>query len=148
MTLDCALNLVWALFAAGTLAAFMAAEWRSRRGALAPRLRRSLALVIVLIAIFPTVSATDDVIHLRSLEFGIPAPQQVRKQSSAGPADSSALYLARLSDAFQNVRVSFLSWPVAAWYCVPLAGLPSVASHDRFLPSPATRAPPRCSLPS
>lgn len=144
MSADNGLNLVWALLAVAVLTAFMTAEWRYWRGAaLVRRARRGMALVVVLIAIFPTISATDDLVRVQSLNLGFPAPQQVRKQGSATPINSSALWLARLSESLQNVRISCPSQPVAAWRYVPIAGLPKVATRDRFLSSPASRAPPQ-----
>lgn len=144
MSLDNALNFTWALLAVATLASFIAAEWRRKRATLAPRFRRGVALLVILIALFPTVSATDDVVQMQSLRFGIPAPQQLRRQSAAGPTDSSALYLARLSETFQTIRVSSPFSMAAAWFFTSLSALPTSRSHTCCLSSPATRAPPCC----
>jgi hypothetical protein len=141
------LNFLWLVAAASAVMVFVCAEWRRRKSVRSTgRLRRGLALIVLLIAMLPTVSATDDIIQCQGAEAGVAAPRQVRSQGSANASGSSAFYLAQLATAFQNSRVTWPSWHVAAWRFVSLAGIPFLRSHSRFVRSHATRGPPFLSL--
>ena len=146
MTADSVLNSLWLLTAVVSLLILAAAELRRRRGtAFAARFRRALAVAVVLIAIFPTLSATDDIAELQRIVAGAPATQQVSSQRAANSGKSAAFYLAQLFRGLQNSRVSWMSWPLAHWHFGSLAELALPTSYDRSLCLHATRAPPSSS---
>lgn len=137
------LNLLWMGVAVGAIGAFVFFEWRCRSGALlTARCRRALAVFVVLIALFPTVSASDDFARLAILTPTIPSQQGIGRQIMAGASQKSALYLARLSKVFENSQVS---WPFQLAIILGfflLAGALFTQDRNRFLPAFASRAPP------
>lgn len=138
------LNLLWIGVAAAAVGAFVLLEWRSRPGALLrARGRRALAVSVVVIALFPTVSASDDFVRLLVLPASAPSQNPVVQEITAGSSQMPALYLARLSQVFENSQVS---WPfelAIAMAAFMLAGAWFSQDHDLFLPSFSSRAPPQ-----
>jgi len=67
MTFDTALNLVWALVGGGAIGA-LAARDVCRVVPLRDRCRRSLVVFIACVALFPCVSASDDMVQFEHLQ--------------------------------------------------------------------------------
>ncbi|HEX5484337.1 MAG TPA: hypothetical protein VFZ08_17105 [Terriglobia bacterium] len=138
------LNLLWIGVAVSAVGAFVLSEWRSRPGALLrARGRRALAVSVVVIALFPTVSASDDFVRLVLLPASVPSQkQQIAGEIAAGSSQTPALYLARLSRIFENSQVS---WPLELALTVTMAmifGAWFSKDRDLFLSPCSSRAPP------
>jgi len=100
MTLENGLNLVWASSAIAALAVFVACERRRRGTTLAARCRRGLAVFVAAVALFPSVSVSDDFVRIENLQVGTPSNSQIAGQVTTNSNQSPGMYLARLSDGF------------------------------------------------
>jgi hypothetical protein len=105
MTLDTALNLVWLSIGAVALGLLVLLERRRhRRSTRRARLVRSLAVLVLIVALFPTVSSIDDLFSfsLLSSHFG--------KHGGPGttpPGNSKAgMALVRLLETLDHYQVS------------------------------------------
>lgn len=141
MTVETGLNLVWASCATAALVVFAVCEWR-RRATFADRCRRGLAVFVATVALFPTVSASDDFVRFEVLQTVSPARSQVIGQITTNSNDGPGLYLARLSDALENSQISSVCWLLATLCFFALVGVRFERGRDRSLPSFASRAPP------
>lgn len=143
MTLETGLNLIWACFAAAALAVFVVGEWwRRREATLAARCRRGLAVFVAAVALFPSVSASDDLVRFEVLQTASPARSQLTGQTTTNSNDGPGLYLARLSDALENSQISSVCWLLVILCFFALVGVRFERGRDRSLPSFASRAPP------
>lgn len=143
MSADSVLNSIWIIAAAATLLVFMVAEWHSQRDKrFARKLRRGLAVVVVLIALLPTVSATDDIVRLQCTDAPVSAAHQIRRAPVTRSRGSPGFYLAQLSEQLQNSRVFWPLWPLATRSFVWIAALVLFTSPGACLRSYASRAPP------
>lgn len=141
--MNAVLNLLWICVAGGAVSALALLEWRCRPGAsLTARCRRALAVFVVLIALLPTVSASDDFVRLAILTPAIPSQKEIGRQITAGASQKSALYLAQLSKVFENSQVSWPSKLTVTLGFFLLAGALFLQDRSRFLPVFASRAPP------
>lgn len=97
MTLSTALNVLWALL--GT--AVLLANLRAERGRTVSRglLRRWSAVLLVVLALFPVISVSDDELGFSSLRTST---------QSSGVADPATQQLIRALQALENLQVSTL----------------------------------------
>lgn len=142
MTVADGLNLFWAL---GALSAIGVLALRERRRGtrLRDRCRRGFVVFLAAVALFPCISASDDLVR-----FGV-MPAALRGQGSkigaAVPASSGsghAVHLARLLEALESFQIAvaievlvalcFFTWVL---YAAELAS-------ERIAFSPTGRAPP------
>jgi len=143
MTVESGLNLAWALFAVAALAVFVVCERQRRRGTtLAARCRRGLAVFVAAVALFPSVSVSDDFVRIKSLQVGTPASAQIGSPVNTNSSDTPGIYLARLSDALENSQISSIRGLLVTLCFFALVGVPFEHGRDRSLPSFASRAPP------
>jgi hypothetical protein len=134
ITLDVALNLLWLAISLLALQWFAWMEWgRSRRGLRRGRLRRFFAVCMMTVAIFPSVSDSDDLFNFSLLRIptshhggvgSVPASEDSREKDS--------LNLARQLQTLEHYQVS-------GFYVLALA-LFVVAALVSLRPACATRA--------
>jgi hypothetical protein len=143
VTVETGLNLVWAILAAAALLMFMTSEWRRRRGAaFASRCRRGLAVFVVTVALFPTLSVSDDLVRFEAMQVESPLNSQIRSPQTADLPGSAGLYLARLSDALESSQTApFFGIALGLCFFV-LVAESFEQGRDRSLPSFSSRAPP------
>ncbi len=143
MGIDAVLNLVWGLMAVGSLAAFGLAELRGRRRSKSRRpWHQGLAVFVAAVALFPCISASDDILRFEQLEVGAQAEAKLRAPASKKSSPKPAAYLARLLEALENFRTAGASKPLVARCCLTLVPTGSHRNCERSLPSSTGRSPP------
>ena len=139
MTIAGALNVVWVAAALVALGLLVYHE-RRRYSHLRDRFRRGFAVFLAAVALFPCISASDDLVR-----FGqMPAGPKAAIGATAPDAASSgrATHLARLLQVLESFQLSAPArLPVTLGSCgliVPAAK----SSQERSVLSPSCRAPP------
>ena len=109
---DTVLNLVWVLLALASFACLAVVELRHRRaGGLRGRVRLGLAVLAATVALFPCVSASDDLVTLKQLELRLKAPNELRLTATGKDTNERTFYLARLLETLENFHVSVARSP-------------------------------------
>jgi hypothetical protein len=141
--LDTALNLLWAAISVSALLWFALVEWnRGRRVSRHGSFKRLFAVCLMAIAIFPSISDSDDLFHFSLLQvpnrqsggFGS-APQEDRQEKDS-------LQLARLLETLEHFQVSGFYIFTFALYCVAISLSLRLSSFTRSINCNAGRAPP------
>ncbi|HEY1495882.1 MAG TPA: hypothetical protein VGF49_15120 [Candidatus Solibacter sp.] len=108
ITLDSALNLLWLAISLGALIWFGRIERsRARRGLSLGRFRRLFAVCMLAVAIFPTVSDSDDLFNFSLLR--VPTSHRGNVGSVPAPADSrekDTVNLARVLETLEHYQIS------------------------------------------
>lgn len=142
MTFDAALNLLWALMGVGALGALVIRDAR-RQAPLGARCRSALAVFIASVALFPCVSASDDLVRFDRLQVSLPATNPVASPLPEKRGPRPALYLARLLESLENFQISATCRFLITLYFLALVGAFSHRGVERPLPCPFGRSPPR-----
>ena len=145
MTVADGLNLFWAL---GALAALgvLAFQERRRASRLRDRCRRGFVVFLAAVALFPCISASDDLVR-----FGVmPAARRAEsvKIKAAVPANSGsshAVHLARLLEALESFQISVAIEVLVALCFFTWVLFAAEFAAERIAYSPISRAPP-CSF--
>lgn len=143
MTLDAVLNLIWVGICVSALGLLASAEFRQQH-ARSARLYRLASVILVVLALFPCVSASDDFFCLSLLETH---PAQHGGTGSPLPEDShdktaGNIYLARVLGALDHIRpAAFFSLLLALSFVTVVFVRPHVAASHTLL-SRTGRAPP------
>jgi hypothetical protein len=140
MTFDGALNLVWLLVGAAALGV-LAARDMCRRVPLWDRCRRALAVAIACVALFPCVSASDDLVQFERLKASSLSQDEV-DALPAKRVENPALYLARLLESLENFQISTVRQLHVTLSLLALVGPFSNQGVERPLPSRLGRSPP------
>ena len=144
MRIDLALNLFWAGLALAALGALALSELRRRRSTTwQVRLRRSLAVLVAAVALFPSVSVSDDFARYEQLQVGLGTQAQLSGPSPSRSNDKPALYLARLADALENLQISVAPALLVTLCFFAWVSLATKRGTIRIALSPTSRAPPR-----
>ena len=144
IALDAALNLLWLAISLAALLWFARIERnRARRGGSRGRLRRLFAVCVMAVAIFPSVSDTDDLFNFSLLR--IPTNQRGGVGNLPTPEDSrekDSVNLARLLETLEHYQVSGFYIFALALFCV--AALVSIrpVCATRAICCNSGRAPP------
>ena len=144
MTLDAALNLLWLAITLAALLCFCRMERsRSRRGLSSGRFHRLFAVCVMAVAIFPSVSDSDDLFNFSLLR--IPTSQRGGVGNVPSPEDSrekDSVNLVRLLETLEHYQVSaFYVFAVSLFCIAALVALrPSCATRTIYCNS--GRAPP------
>ena len=141
MTFDTALNLVWALVGGGAIGA-LAARDVCRVVPLRDRCRRSLVVFIACVALFPCVSASDDMVQFERLQVNSQSGGRVVAGLPVKRGEKSALYLACLLESLENFQISTTCQLCAGLCLLALVGTFSDHGVERPLPSRPGRSPP------
>ena len=142
MTVADALNLFWAL---GALAAIGLLVFRERRrgSRLRDRCRRGFVVFLAAVALFPCISASDDLVR-----FGVmPAVRRAEgvKLEAAAPASSGsshAVHLARLLEALESFQIAVAIEVLVALCFFTWILFAAEFVSERIALSPTSRAPP------
>ena len=142
MTVADGLNLLWAL---GALAAIglLAFQERRRVSRLRDRCRRGFVVFLAAVALFPCISASDDLVR-----FGVmPAALRAEgvKIEAAVPASSGsghAINLARLLEALESFQISVAIEVLVALCFSTWVLFAAELAAERSAYSPTSRAPP------
>lgn len=144
MTVASGLNLFW--LASVLVALGVLVSWERRRHArLRDRCRRAFAVFLAAVALFPCISASDDLVRFSAM----PGGESARAAVTLVSADSSqgrTVHLARLLQVLDSFRIS-----VAAWLAITLVSCflfirISSLNPERRAAATFIRGPPR--LPS
>lgn len=142
MTFDTALNLVWAVVGAVALGALAARDLRCRVP-LWERCRRALAVFIACVALFPCVSASDDLVRFERLQVSAQTARAVASPLPEKRGEKPSFYLARLLESLENFQISTARRFLVTLCFLALVGAFSHQSVERPLPCPLGRSPPR-----
>jgi len=142
MTVADGLNLLWALgaFAGIGLLAF---RERGRVTRLRDRCRRAFVVFLAAVALFPCISASDDLVR-----FGVmPAALRARGTTiesavPAGSGSSHAVHLARLLEALESFQIAVAIAVLVALTFYIWVLLATEFASERIAFSPTSRAPP------
>lgn len=140
ISLDAALNLLWLAISLGAILWFARMEWsRARAG----RFHRFFAVCMLAVAIFPSVSDSDDLFNFSLLR--IPTSQRGGFGSVPSPEDSrekDSVNLARLLETLEHYQVSgFYTFALALFCVAALVSLRPVCA-TRTICCNSGRAPP------
>jgi hypothetical protein len=141
MTLDTALNLVWAFAGAAALGA-LAARDICREVPLGDRCHRALVVLIACVALFPCVSASDDMVQFERLQADSRTGGEVVRGLPVNRGERPALYLARLLEILENFQISTACQLRLSLCLLSLVGTFSDLGIERPLPSRLGRSPP------
>jgi len=141
--LDVALNLLWAAITLAALAWFARLEWKySPLASSHGRFRRLFAVCLMAVAIFPSISDSDDLFHFSLLQvpnsqtggFGN-APQDERQEKGN-------LQLARLLETLEHFQVTGFYLFIFTLACLAVSLSLRVSTRSRSGSCYAGRAPP------
>lgn len=143
MAPDTILNLLWLLIVLGSLAAWGIAELRffnpsSRRA----RFRRGIAVLAATVALFPCISASDDLVCLRQLQPPSQLQQSLTITTPGQPPGGAGHYLAQLLEVIENFCRTTANPLTLVLACLAFTFSFHELYSDRSLPSPTGRAPP------
>jgi len=137
ITIDAALNLLWLAISVSALA------WFSQRGSNHGRLRRFFAVCMMAVAIFPSVSDSDDLFNFSLLQIPlnhrggvgtVPTPEDSREKDS--------LHLARMLETLEHFQVTGFYVFALALFCMgAMVSLRPVCA-TRVICCNSGRAPP------
>lgn len=143
MGFESALNLVWALVGVMALVLLAISERGRASSTLRSRFRRGLAVLIATVALFPCISASDDLICLQQLNLGFGnragfANPQQPKEPSRKPGRSLALHL----ESLENFQISSSCPVLVRLSFFALLGQRAIGGFECPCPSRGGRAPP------
>jgi len=144
MTVAGALNLVW-VAAAFVALGLLAYHERRRCSCLGDRLRRGFAVFLAAVALFPCISASDDLVRFGQMTASSNAAIEVLSAAPGGSSEGHATHLARLLQVLESFQ---LSTPARLLVTLGSCGLivpAGTVSQERNALSPSSRAPPASS---
>jgi len=137
------LNLVWLLVGFAAIAALLASE-RRRWTISSTRGRRLLAVLLVMVSLFPCVSASDDVINFAYVSAGLETRSGFGHSAPDHSDTDTVIYLVLQNlehlqvTAFYTLFVAFFFFGLVC-FCTP-------RSVRRQMPSFVSRGPPEPAL--
>jgi hypothetical protein len=135
--LDLILNMVWALLGALALSAVFVADARER--CFRPFRHRALHIIgtaLVVIALFPYISATDDVVQIEHANAD--AGQHDKQSGQHRPGND----LWRLYDASDHSVVASCAFVAPSFTFVSVVDTPAAIISETSVPQAAGRSPP------
>jgi len=143
MTVAGTLNFVWAFGALTALGFFTFAELRRSRSGLRGRCQRALTVCLAAVVLFPSVSATDDLVRFEQFHLRSQAHSQIASPSPEKSGETPGLYLARLADALETLQISAVCWLLVTLCVLGLVLAASEFGRVTTTPTATGRAPPR-----
>ena len=139
-SLDLALNLVWVAIGLGCAAVVGMREFRGKDNPTGNLFRRAVALFVLMIALFPSVSLSDDEVSFWFLNshstsrgtMGVPVEEKEKATQN----------LARMLDAFQHYQVPGVWSLSVTLYFLAFICMARTQRVERLLIQRAGRAPP------
>lgn len=143
MTPDAILNLLWLLVVAGALAVWSITELRRLNPSTCrARIRRGIAVLAATVALFPCLSASDDVVSLRQLQPPCQLQSTLNMAPSSQGPKGTGHYLAQLLEVLENFHPSHASSLALVLACLAFILSFRKLYSDQSLPSATGRAPP------
>ncbi|HLY62430.1 MAG TPA: hypothetical protein VKV95_16940 [Terriglobia bacterium] len=146
MHFDVALNLIWSLVGGTALVTLGVSEFRRGVTSLRSRCRRGMAVFIATVALFPCISASDDLVCLSVLPADSSAATQLFNLPSQEKSYAPALGLALQLESLENFQISASRFSLTTFSQTDQVAHRAVQCCDRPLPSRADRAPPAPAL--
>ena len=141
VTLHTGLNLLWLVLSVCALAWFRRVELRRPKSG---RWRRLLAVCALCIAVFPSVSDTDDLFNFSLIQ--IPGnPHGGVGSAPPPPEDShekSTVHLARILETLDHYQITAIFAVMLTLFFIALSFAPRLAWESRNLLCSPGRAPP------
>ena len=143
MHFDTALNLIWVCVGVAAVGALGFSELRRGTATLKSRCRRGIAVLVATVALFPCISASDDLVSLEQLQIGSANRAEFAHGQSQESNQQPDLFLALQFESLENFQISS-----ACFGLVTVSQFARVRPHavrycDRPVPSRADRAPPQ-----
>lgn len=147
MTVAGGLNLFWVLSVLVALGVLASAE-RHRRGRLRDRCRRGFAVFLAAVALFPCVSASDDLVRFGLM---VPTSQTVQTELKGAATDTSSeahtVHLARLLQILDSFQLSAAGWLlVTLFFCSLFICMTRLSPECCAVAASIRGPPPRLSL--
>ncbi|HZT39406.1 MAG TPA: hypothetical protein VFA28_16055 [Bryobacteraceae bacterium] len=138
--LDISLNVVWAAICVAAIAWALSLERQGRRCSIWIRTRRLASVLLIALALFPSVSVSDDEISFWFLF----APSSHRSGSAPieESKERSAQQLARVLNALEHFQVNGIWTFTLTLFFLSLVLIPVPVATERLLVCRAGRAPP------
>lgn len=143
MTVDTALNLVWlgvGVFSL-VLLLFLEKRWFQRSTPRA-RFRRLAAVLILAIALFPSVSSSDDLFSFSLINSHLGKHGGVGSTVPEDSKEKAGIQLFRLLETLNHYQISSTYCIFLALYCFTLVLTPQREASTRAVLCRAGRAPP------
>jgi len=141
MTVAGGLNLVWLLSALVALGVFVYWE-RGRRSRFRERCHRVFAVFLAAVALFPCISASDDLVRFGAMTRGENAPIAV-SAASDDSSQSRAIRLARVLQVLESFQLSAAAWLAVTFvFCALFIWLCPLSPECRAAAA-LIRGPPR-----
>jgi hypothetical protein len=142
MHFDTALNIVWAFVGVVALGALGVSELRRGADTLQSRCRRGIAVLVATVALFPCISASDDLVCLEQLQIGSAKRAEFAKGQSQESNQQLGLSLALQLESLENFQISSICFDHVTVSQFARVGPHATRCCERPLPSRAGRAPP------
>jgi hypothetical protein len=142
MTVADGLNLLWGLGAVAAIG-LLAFQERRRVSRLRDRCRRSFVVFLAAVALFPCISASDDLVRFGVMPAALRA--EGAKLDAAVPANSSsshAVHLARLLEALESFQIAVAIEALVALCFFTWVLFAAEFASERITLSSTSRAPP------
>ncbi len=143
MQFDTALNLIWLVLGIGALASVLRTRRRSGRPHHAPVWLHVCGVALVLAALFPYISATDDVLRVEHMDAQQTRAHHQQHSGKKGPIDS----LLRLYEAMDTPVICAVREISVTLFFVSLVIAPVLRLINRSTPLKSGRSPPHLLLP-
>jgi len=141
MTVASGLNLVWLLSALVALGVLVYWE-RGRRSRFRKRCHRAFAVFLAAVALFPCISASDDLVRFGAISPG-ENTQVAVSAASADTAQARTARLARLLQVLESFQLSAAAWlAVTLVFCALFIRLRPL-SPECWAAAALIRGPPR-----
>jgi hypothetical protein len=141
MTVASGLNLVWLVSVLVALGVLVYWE-RGRRARFRERCHRAFAVLLAAVALFPCISASDDLVRFGALSRG-GNTQVAVSATSADSSQARSVRLARLLQVLESFRLSAAAWlAVTLIFCALFIRLRPL-SPECWAAAALIRGPPR-----
>jgi hypothetical protein len=144
LSLDIALNLLWASIGLFAFAALNVLERRYYRGsAAAARMQRLCAVLISTVCLFPAVSFTDDLYCLARLQSHVSSRGNLGAPGEE-PKEGDSLQLVRLIETLENGQIEGVVSVMVTLSWTGTVSPSATPSRERDVLARSGRAPPSC----
>jgi hypothetical protein len=141
MTVAGALNLIW-VAAALVAMGLVTYHERHRYSRLRDRFRRAFAVFLAAVALFPCISASDDLVRFGQMSAGPGAASEFVAAVPDGSGENHAIHLARLLQVLESFQLSAAPRLLVTLGFCSLIVLAVQFSQEHSVVSPSSRAPP------
>jgi len=143
MTVDTALNLIWLCGGVVSLVLLLVLEKRWFQGSTArARFQRLAAVLIVAIALFPSVSSSDDLFSFSLLNSHMGKHGGVGSTVPEDSKEKAGLQLFRLLETLNHYQISAVYRVLLALCCIAFVPTPGCEAFTRAVLCRTGRAPP------